>query len=157
MPRVRFGQIHIVNCLYSSSVTNYCVGAGYKSNIYVEKSAFTSTKAQKTPWKNCATSSGYTDYNITLTGNTGASDVQSRSGSNSYFNPYSYYSYRIATLDYLAQGNDGLIALKEGTNLLSPQTTENNVRFIIMNYFREQEKAGRLVDSQMEGRIVLND
>lgn len=93
MPRVRFGQIHIVNCLYSSSVTNYCVGAGYKSNIYVEKSAFTSTKAQKTPWKNCATSSGYTDYNITLTGNSGASDAQSRSGSNSYFNPYSYYSY----------------------------------------------------------------
>lgn len=66
-------------------------------------------------------------------------------------------TYRIATLDYLAQGNDGLIALKEGTNLFSPQTTENNVRFIIMNYFREQEKAGRVVDSQMEGRIVLND
>ena len=93
MARIRFGQVHIVNCLYSSSVANYCVGAGYKSNIYVEKSAFTSSKAQKTPWKNCATSSGYTDYNITLTGNSGASDTQSRSGSNSYFNPYSYYSY----------------------------------------------------------------
>ena len=93
MPRVRFSQMHIVNCLYSSSVANYCVGAGYKSNIYVEKSAFTSTKTKKTPWKNCATSSGYTDYNITLTGNSGASDQQSRSGSNSYFNPYSYYSY----------------------------------------------------------------
>ena len=93
MPRVRFGQIHIVNCLYSSSVTSYCVGTGYKSNVYVEKTAFTSAKAKKYPWKNCATSSGYTDYNITLTGCQGVSDQQSRSGSNSYFNPYSNYSY----------------------------------------------------------------
>lgn len=93
MPRVRFGQIHIVNCLYSSSVASYCIGAGYKSNIYVEKTAFTTSKTQKYPWKSCATSSGYTDYNITLTGCSGANDQQSRSGSNSYFNPYSYYSY----------------------------------------------------------------
>jgi pectate lyase/pectin methylesterase-like acyl-CoA thioesterase len=93
MPRVRFGQIHIVNCLYSSSVANYCIGAGYKSNIYVEKTAFTTSKTQKTPWKSCATSSGYTDYNITLTGCSGVSDQQTRSGSNSYFNPYSKYSY----------------------------------------------------------------
>ena len=93
MPRVRFGKIHIVNCLYSSSVTSYCIGTGYKSNVYVEKTAFTSSKAQKTPWKNCATSSGYTDYNITVTGCSGASDQQKRSGSESYFNPYSYYSY----------------------------------------------------------------
>ncbi|MBM6994027.1 MAG: hypothetical protein I3J02_12335 [Prevotella sp.] len=93
MPRVRFGKVHIVNCLYSSSDVSYCIGAGYSSNIYAENVAFTSTAAQKYPWKNCATSSGYTDYNITLTGCSGVSDQQSRSGSNSYFNPYSYYSY----------------------------------------------------------------
>lgn len=40
MPRVRFGQIHISNCLYKSSVTNYCIGYGTESNVYVEKSAF---------------------------------------------------------------------------------------------------------------------
>ncbi len=93
MPRVRFGKIHIVNCLYSSSVASYCIGAAYKSNIYVENTAFTSSKAQKNPWANKATSSGYTDYNITLTGCSGATNTQSRSGSNSYFNPSSYYSY----------------------------------------------------------------
>ena len=93
MPRVRFGQVHILNCLYSSSVANYCVGAAYRSNIYVEKTAFTSDKAKKTPWKCYATSSGYTDYNITVTGCQGASDQQKKSGSISYFVPSKYYSY----------------------------------------------------------------
>lgn len=93
MPRVRFGQIHIVNCLYSSSVANYCIGTGYRSNIYVEKSAFTTSKTQKGAWRSCATSSGYTDYNIQLKGCQGVSDGSYRSGSQSYFNPYSNYSY----------------------------------------------------------------
>ena len=93
MPRVRFGQVHILNCLYSSSVANYCVGAAYRSNIYLEKTAFTSTKAKKTPWKCYATSSGYTDYNITVTGCSGASDTQQRNGSISYFIPSQKYSY----------------------------------------------------------------
>jgi 2',3'-cyclic-nucleotide 2'-phosphodiesterase (5'-nucleotidase family) len=66
-------------------------------------------------------------------------------------------SYRIATLDYLAQGNDGLVAFKSSTDVKSPQTTENNVRFIIMDYFREQQKMGNIVDAHIEGRIVIND
>jgi len=35
-------------------------------------------------------------------------------------------SYRISTLDYLAQGNDGLLAFKSGTNLKSPQTAKSS-------------------------------
>lgn len=90
-PRVRYGQVHIVNCLYSSSVSNYCVGAAYRSNIYVENSAFTSANAQKTPWKVYATAKGYTDYNITVKGCYGAADVQQRSGNIAYFIPSAYY------------------------------------------------------------------
>lgn len=90
-PRVRFGQVHIVNCLYSSSVSNYCIGAAYRSNLYVENTAFTSSAAQKTPWKVYATAKGYTDYNITVKGCYGAGDVQSRSGNISYFIPSAYY------------------------------------------------------------------
>lgn len=63
-------------------------------------------------------------------------------------------SYRVATLDYLAQGNDGLLAFKDGTDVVSPQTEENNVRFIIMNYFRAEAAQGRAVDAQVEGRVV---
>ena len=63
-------------------------------------------------------------------------------------------SYRIATLDYLAQGNDGMPAFKSSTDVVSPQNTENNVRFIIRDYFRAEEAAGRVVDANVEGRIT---
>ena len=63
--------------------------------------------------------------------------------------------YRIATLDYLAQGNDGLEAFKAKTDVVSPQEEENNVRFIIMDYFREQAAKGLAVDAKVEGRIVM--
>ena len=62
--------------------------------------------------------------------------------------------YRIVTLDYLAQGNDGMTAFKAGTDLVSPKEDKNNVRFLIMDYFREQMKAGRQVDAKVEGRII---
>ena len=60
-------------------------------------------------------------------------------------------SYRIATLDYLAQGNDKLDAFKQKTQLVSPQTEENNVRHIIMDYFRTHGT----VDAAIEGRIKV--
>ncbi len=87
MPRIRYGKVHILNCLYSSSVADYCIGAGYRSNIYVEKSKFISSKA----WQNFATSGSYTDYNIQLVDNEGASDEASSSGSIAQFVPsYNY-------------------------------------------------------------------
>ena len=64
-------------------------------------------------------------------------------------------SYRVATLDYLAQGNDQMTAFKSGTDVLSPQTEENNVRYIIMDYFRDQMSQGKSVDAAIEGRIVI--
>ena len=64
--------------------------------------------------------------------------------------------YRIATLDYLAQGNDGMPAFKKGTNVVSPQSEENNVRYIIMNYFRDHMAQGRSVDAVKEGRVIID-
>ena len=64
-------------------------------------------------------------------------------------------SYRIATIDYVAQGNDRMEAFKAKTNLLSPQGKENNVRFFIMDYFREQQRQGKTVSAKLEGRIVM--
>lgn len=92
MPRVRYGQVHIQNCLYSSSNAHYCVGYGYKSNVYVEGCAFVSDAAKKTPWKNYATSSGKKDYNITTANNLNAADMQSKSGSAEYFIPSDHYT-----------------------------------------------------------------
>ena len=62
-------------------------------------------------------------------------------------------SYRIAPLDYLAQGNDKMEAFKSATNVVSPQESSNNTRFIIMNYFKEQTAQGKVVNAHKEGRI----
>lgn len=63
-------------------------------------------------------------------------------------------TYRIATLDYLAQGNDHLDAFKAKTNEVSPQGEENDVRHIIVNYFKQQAAEGKAVSAQVEGRIT---
>ena len=64
--------------------------------------------------------------------------------------------YRIATLDYLAEGNDQMVAFKSGTDVVSPKQKENNVRYIIMNYFREMAAQGKVVESRMEGRVTIS-
>ena len=64
-------------------------------------------------------------------------------------------TYRITTLDYLAQGNDKMDAFKSSTNVVSPQESSNNTRFIIMNYFKEQTAQGKIVNAHKEGRIRI--
>ena len=64
-------------------------------------------------------------------------------------------TYRIATLDYLAQGNDGMEAFKHKTNMVAPEGEANNIRNFICDYFREQQKEGKAVSSQVEGRMVI--
>ena len=129
MPRIRFGQVHLVNCLYSSSVANYCVGTGYRCNAYVEKCVFVN---QKNPWKNYATSGSYTDYNITVTDCLGANDEQSHSGAIEYFNPYAVAGYSLTPMDKdqvtaeLQEKAGATLAIEEGekytTGLASPFT-----------------------------------
>jgi 2',3'-cyclic-nucleotide 2'-phosphodiesterase (5'-nucleotidase family) len=63
--------------------------------------------------------------------------------------------YRIATIDYLADGNDGLPILKLGTNRKMLTDKSNNLRFIIMDFFREKMKEGHEVDAEIEGRITV--
>ena len=63
--------------------------------------------------------------------------------------------YRVTTINYLLEGNDGMPALREGTNIVSPQDKSNNTRFLIMNYFRDKQERGEVVDAQVEGRIKV--
>jgi pectate lyase len=44
MPRVRFGQLHIVNNLYNSSVSKYCILAGWEADLLIENNAFIGVK-----------------------------------------------------------------------------------------------------------------
>ncbi|MBO4826293.1 MAG: 5'-nucleotidase C-terminal domain-containing protein [Prevotella sp.] len=66
-------------------------------------------------------------------------------------------TYRVTTLDYLAEGNDQMTAFKAKTNLNSPGGPKDNTRELIMDYFREQQKLGKVVDSQVEGRVVVEN
>jgi len=66
-------------------------------------------------------------------------------------------TYRVTTIDYLAQGNDGMTAFQDGTDLNSPQEESNNSRFIIMDYFRQMQQQGKAVDARTEGRIRFDE
>lgn len=118
MPRVRYGKVHLVNCLYTCTGNSACVGAGYKANVYVEKCAFANVKS---PWKKNATKQGYTDFNITMTGNTGASDTQMKSGGEPYFIPADYYElegYDVSLVEAVVSnpenGAGATLDIKEG-------------------------------------------
>lgn len=89
MPRIRFGKVHIVNCLYNSPNSNYCVGAGNNSSIYVEKSAFIGVQD---PYKNYSSSSAksYLTFDDCLFQNckTQNGDMKGTGGA---FTPSTYY------------------------------------------------------------------
>ena len=63
--------------------------------------------------------------------------------------------YRLATIDYLLGGTDKMTAFKKSRNINAPKEASNNSRFVIMNYFREMEKQGKVVDAEIEGRITV--
>ena len=118
MPRIRYGQVHILNCYYSSSAADYGIGAGYRSNIYVENSAFTISNA----WQNYATEGSYTDYNIKLVGNQGADNAESHLGSNTQFVPS--YDYTPMPADNVANE----VSSHAGATLTyAPAVTETTV------------------------------
>jgi pectate lyase len=56
-PRVRFGDVHLFNNLYTSSGDNYCIGAAVSANILDENNAFigVSDPIDSTDYSNSAT------------------------------------------------------------------------------------------------------
>ena len=65
--------------------------------------------------------------------------------------------YRVTTIDYLLGGTDKMTAFKKSRNINAPKEASNNSRFVIMNYFREMEKQGKVVDAEIEGRIIVKN
>ena len=65
--------------------------------------------------------------------------------------------YRVVTIHYILEGNDGMTAFTEGKNNVAPQDASNNSRFLIMNYFKDKYARGEVVDAQVEGRIKIQD
>lgn len=60
-------------------------------------------------------------------------------------------TYSIATIDYLAEGNDGMSALKKSVSRMDSKTL---LRDALMVYIRRQAMLGRPIKSKLERRIV---
>ena len=65
--------------------------------------------------------------------------------------------YRVTTINYLLEGNDKMSAFRQGTQKVAPTDPSNNTRFLIMNYFRDKASRDEIVDSKVEGRIVVRN
>lgn len=61
--------------------------------------------------------------------------------------------YTVATLDYLAEGNDGMYALTQASERVCPPGQA--VRSLFIRYVEEQTRQGREITSQVEGRITV--
>ncbi len=61
-------------------------------------------------------------------------------------------NYRIATLDYLADGNSGMKALTKAVSVFNTQVT---LRDVMIDYIQKCTDAGKKVDSKLDDRIII--
>ena len=92
MPRIRYGRIHILNCLYTSSATNYAVGIGYKARTYIENTVFDFKDSKPNRVWKYASTSGKNNHSFIFRGCKGICDSQHAAGEE-YFIPARIYDY----------------------------------------------------------------
>ena len=63
-------------------------------------------------------------------------------------------TYRIATLDYLAQGNDNLTTLAQGADL---EVTKLLLRDLMVEYIKKETANGRKISATCDGRITVKE
>lgn len=63
--------------------------------------------------------------------------------------------YTVATIDYLADGNDGMTSLIEAEKRECPAGA--TLRGLFMKYVEQQTVAGKKITSRMEGRITVKE
>lgn len=108
-PRIRFGKVHIVNCLWENGTeedpAQYCVGIGHSSKLYIENSDFTHT-VLKSGQSNMRGHNKYylTEkkvYHLTMTGCLGEADSQEKGSgyTGDYYNPYNDSRYQCRAYD----------------------------------------------------------
>lgn len=80
MPRVRYGQIHMVNNYFNSTGNNHCIRAGREANIRVESNYFESVRTPIDLYQNDFTA-------VTAVNNTFVSTTGNTTGSGTAFTP----------------------------------------------------------------------
>jgi len=100
MPFVRFGTIHLLNCLYTSSVASVYVQARYKSNVLVDGCAFINKPKDVKLFQIPSANTPKKDYNIRFRRCLGAPDMEQQSGDSKYFEPaYAYQADNAAEVE----------------------------------------------------------
>ena len=61
--------------------------------------------------------------------------------------------YTVATIDYLAEGNDKMPAFREAKTKQLPKG--KRLRDLLLQYVEECERKGEFVDAKVEGRIIV--
>lgn len=63
--------------------------------------------------------------------------------------------YTVATIDYLADGNDGMVALSQAEKRVCPDGA--TLRGLFMKYVEQQTAEGKKITSRMEGRVTVEN
>lgn len=63
--------------------------------------------------------------------------------------------YTVATIDYLADGNDGMTAFLQADKRECPD--DATLRGLFMDYVKRQTAAGKKITSRMEGRVTIDN
>ena len=103
-PRIRFGKVHIANCLWENGTTDdpaqYCIGIGHSSKMYIENGDFTKT-VLKTGQSNMRGHNKYflqdnKLYHFTMTGCLGEDDAveKGKGYTGTPYNPYADSNYK---------------------------------------------------------------
>lgn len=61
--------------------------------------------------------------------------------------------YVVSTLDYVAEGNDKMTAVLKAKSKFLPQNS--TLRNLLMDYIKDCEEKGILIDAKVEGRIII--
>lgn len=113
-PRIRFGKVHIANCLWENGTTEdpaqYCIGVGHSSKMYIENGDFTKTVLKSGQDKMTGHNKYYLQdnnlYHFTMIGSLGEEDrVEIGKGySGTPYNPYadSNYKCKVYPASYVA-------------------------------------------------------
>ena len=98
MPFVRFGKIHLLNCLYASSVATVYVQSRFRSNVLADACVFVKMSKKLKLFQTPSSSRPeYQDYNIRFSNCLGADDLEQRHGDADYFTPPYKYQRQAAS------------------------------------------------------------
>lgn len=61
--------------------------------------------------------------------------------------------YHVATIDYVADGNNGMIAFKEAASRVEPDG--ETIRKLFLDYVHQMTQAGKKIEAKVEGRITI--